>query len=224
MRGCGDARRAAGAAPGGRDFAAQDRRARREARSAVALAGSDVSVKLALPRPLLHASTALLLTALLDSWRLFRGVLVAAGVAAVLFEGARLYWPVVAAWARRTVPVFRPSEEGRPSGAGWLFLGYALAAWLPPPAPAAAVLAGALADPAAAVVGGRLGAAGVRKSWPGTAAAFLVAAAAVWVWGFAPQVGLVAGAVAAGLERWPGPFDDNLLVAPGVGLVVWWLV
>lgn len=181
-------------------------------------------MRVALPRPLLHASTALLLTALLDSWRLFRGVLVATGLAAVLFEAARLYWPAVAAWAQRTVPVFRPGEEWKLSGAGWLFLGYALAAWLPPPAPAAGVLAAALADPAAAVVGRRFGAAGARKSWPGTAAAFAVAAAAVWAWGCAPHVGLVAGAVAAGLERWPGPFDDNLLLAPSVGLVVWWLV
>lgn len=220
MSGCGGI----GGAPGVRAFGAQDRKARSGARSAVALAACGIPVKVALPRPLLHASTALLLAALLDSWRLFRGVLVATGIAAVLFEAARLHWPAVAAWAARTVPVFRPGEGRKPSGAGWLFLGYALAAWFPPPAPAAAVLAGALADPAAAVIGRRFGAAGARKSWPGTATAFLVAAAAVWVWGAAPPAGLLAGAVAAALERWPGPFDDNLLVAPGVGLVVWWLV
>jgi hypothetical protein len=37
-----------------------------------------------------------------------------------------------------------------------------------------------------------------------------------------PWLGVVGGALAAMLlERWPGPLNDNLVVAPGVALIVW---
>ncbi len=174
-------------------------------------------------RPALHASTAFLLLTLLGSAHLLRAALLAAGLAAVMFEVLRLGLSPVRDFTARLVPVFRPQEARRPSGAAWLFLGYALSAWLPPPATVSAVLAGALADPAAAVVGMRLGG-GLAKSWPGTFAAFAVATAALWWIGDIHFLAaLVAGAVAAVLERWPGPLDDNLLIAPGVGLTVWWL-
>lgn len=179
-------------------------------------------MKAGLLRPGLHAGTALLLLTLLESWQLLRSILLLAGLAAVAFDALRLSQQRVGELALRLVPVFRPHEAARPSGAAWLFVGYALAAWMPPPAPAAALLAGALADPAAALVGGWLGG-GLAKSWPGTAAAFGVAAAALWLFGIPPLSAAAAGAVAAVLERWPGPFDDNLLMAPGVGLMVWWL-
>jgi len=180
-------------------------------------------VNRALVRPLLHASTGLLLLALLHSWHLFRLVLVAGGLAAAIFEAARLRFPSVAAWAEHLVPVFRPHEARRPSGAGWLFVGYALVAWLPPPAPAVAVLSGSLADPAAAVIGRRFGG-GSRKSWAGTAAAMTVTTASAWLWGLPLGNAFLAGVVGSAVERWPGCFDDNLVLAPGVGLTVWWLV
>lgn len=174
-------------------------------------------------RPALHAGTALLLLTVLVSARLFRAVLVAAGLAAVVFETLRLAFPPVQDLAARVVPVFRAREARRPSGAGWLFLGFALCAWMPLPASMSAVLAGALADPAAAVVGSRFGH-GVPKSWPGTLAAFLAGALALWVIArLSPAVAVTGAVVAALLERWPGRFDDNLLIAPGVGLTVWWL-
>jgi dolichol kinase len=180
-------------------------------------------VKSRLLRPALHAGTALLLLALLDSERAFRAVLVVAGLAAVALEALRLGCSPVRDLAARLVPVFRPREAARPSGAAWLFLGYALCAWMPLPATVSAVLAGALADPAAAVVGGRFGR-GRPKSWPGTLAVFVMAVVLlrVVVHLHLPPA-LLAGLVAALLERWPGPFDDNLLIAPGVGLSVWWL-
>ncbi len=180
-------------------------------------------MKAGLLRSLLHASTALLLLTLLESWRLLRIALLAAGLAAIVFEVVRLGFPAVRDLVAKLVPVFRPEEARRPSGAGWLLASYALAAWLPAPAPMAAVLAGALADPAAATVGRRFGA-GVSKSWPGTLGALAVATAALWLAGISPLVAVAAGVVAAALERWPGPFDDNLLIAPGVGLTVWWLL
>ena len=173
-------------------------------------------------RPLLHAATALLLLTLLQSWQALRGTLVLVGLLAVAFETLRLSRTDVRDFAARWVPVFRPQEAGRPSGAVWLFVGYALAAWMPVPAPAAAVVAGALADPAAALVGGRFGR-GRPKSWLGTAAALAVAAGGLWLLGLPPLAVAGGGLAAAALERWPGPINDNLLVAPGVGLVVWWL-
>lgn len=173
-------------------------------------------------RPLLHAGTALLLLTLFHSWQALRGALVLGGLVAVAFEVLRLSRPEVRQLAARWVPVFRPHEATRPSGAAWLFVGYALAAWMPAPAPAAAVLAGALADPAAALVGERFGR-GRSKSWPGTVAALAVAAGAMWLAGIPPLAAGAAGLAAAALEHWSGPVNDNLLVAPGAGLVVWWL-
>jgi dolichol kinase len=164
-----------------------------------------------------------MLLPLLDSARTFRALLLAAGLAAAAFEALRLGFPAVGDLAARLVPVFRPRESSRPSGAMWLFLGYALCAWMPLPASASSVVAGALADPAAAVVGTRFGK-GRPKSWPGTLAALVMAAVALWVFVHLPlRLALLAALVAALLERWSGPFDDNLLIAPGVGLTVWWL-
>ena len=180
-------------------------------------------MKAGLLRPVLHASTAVILLALPVSERAFRVLLIAAGLGAVLFEALRLGLPSIRAFTARLVPVFRSREAARPSGAGWLLVGYALCARMPLPAAMSAVVAGALADPAAAVVGTMFGG-GVPKSWPGTAAAFVVALVAlpVIVNLSLPVAGLAA-LVAAALERWSGPLDDNLLIAPGVGLTVWWL-
>jgi dolichol kinase len=180
-------------------------------------------VKAGLLRPALHASTALVLLTLPVSAGLFRTVLLAAGLGAVAFEALRLTLPPVRDLAARLVPVFRPREAGRPSGAAWLFLGYALCAWMPLPASISGVVAGALVDPAAALVGTQWGR-GLPKSWPGTLAAFLVGLVALRL--MVPlnlPAALLAALVASLLERWPGPFDDNLLIAPGVGLTVWWL-
>lgn len=179
-------------------------------------------MKAAALRPLLHASTAFLLLTRLESWPAFRSALVLVGLAAVAFEVLRLTRREVHAHAARWLPVFRPDEATRPSGAAWLFVGYALVAWMPAPAPVAAVLAAALADPAAALVGGRFGR-GLPKSWPGTIAALAVAAGGSWLAGIPPVAAGAAGLTAAALERWSGPVNDNLLIAPGVGLVVWWL-
>jgi dolichol kinase len=180
-------------------------------------------VKTGLLRPALHAGTVIILLPLVDSARTFRAALLAAGLGAVAFEALRLGLPPVRDLAARLVPVFRPREAARPSGAAWLCLGYALCAWMPPTASVSAVLAGALADPAAAVVGTRFGSGG-PKSWPGTLAAFVMAAVVLRVVVHLPlSAAVLAGLVAALLERWPGPFDDNLLIAPGVGLTVWWL-
>lgn len=173
-------------------------------------------------RPLLHASSALILLTLLHSWQLLRIVSMVGLFTAMLLETLRLTRPRFRDFLARVVPVFRPDEASRPTGAAWLSAAYALAVWLPPRAGIAGVLVGALADPAASLIGSRWGR-GRRKSWPGTLGALGTAVFALWLLGVPPVAVAAASAVATGLERWPGPFDDNLLVGPAAGVMVWWL-
>jgi dolichol kinase len=126
---------------------------------------------------LLHAASAALALLALVSLPTLRFGALGVAVAALAFEAARLRMPGFSQWMAARIPVFRPREATRMSGAAWLAVGYALAAWLPPPGPVAGILAGALADPAASWVGGKWGG-GRKKSWPGTIAAGTVTAVA----------------------------------------------
>lgn len=171
-------------------------------------------------RRLLHAATAAILVVIpLAGWSLLRPAVLGAAAGMILLETARLGVPRFGAWLARALPVYRAPEARRPSGAAWLWLGYAAAVWLPAPAAAAGILAAALADPAAAAVGERWGR-GPGKTWAGTAAALAAAAAALVALGLPPRAAGAGALAAAALERWPGPFDDNLLLAPGVAAVV----
>lgn len=174
----------------------------------------------ALLRRSLHAATGavLLVTAWLP-WHQFRtGIWVIASLV-LLVDAARLLHPGLHQTLARVFPVFRPHESRRPSGAAWLWLGYALAVLTPPSPGRAGILVGALADPVAAIVGERFGLPS-RKSWQGSLAGLAVAAAALAALRL-PLTAVISGAIVATLlERWPGPFDDNLVVAPGVALAV----
>lgn len=170
-------------------------------------------------RRVLHvASAGVLLPALHSTAALRVGLVWVAGLAA-LIEFTRLASPRVREWMGALVPVFRPRETGGVSGALWLAFGYALTGWLVMPAPVTGILAGALADPAASWAGGRWGGGG-RKSWAGSGAALLVIIAVVLTVGARPETALAGGLVGTALERWPGPLDDNLLLAPGVAVTV----
>lgn len=171
-------------------------------------------------RPLLHVSSAAILLLALWSWDALRLVLTAGGAAALAFEALRLRVPTFRDWLAALVPVFRPREAEQVSGAAWLALGYAAVSWLPAPAPGAAILTAALADPAGAIVGARFGR-GERKSWPGTAAVGVTALLALSALGW-PWLSVLGGAtVAAVVERWSAPLDDNLVVPIAVGVAVW---
>jgi dolichol kinase len=88
------------------------------------------------------------------------------------------------------------------------------------PAATVGILAGAFADPAASLVGSKYGGDGVKKCWAGSAAAASVAAIVLLLVGI-PLIPAIAGALTAMvLERWSGPLNDNLVVPPGVALVV----
>jgi len=172
-------------------------------------------------RRLIHASTSLiLLVGLTGGWSLLRVLATLAVPLAAALEWWRISSPRGDV-LQRLVPVYRPAEAARPSGAFWLSIGYAAALWFPMPGAAAGVLAGAVADPVASAVGSRWGGSVGRKTWVGTAGALGVTFAACLVVGLPWLVALIAALAGAGLERWSGPFDDNLLLAPGVAATVW---
>ena len=172
-------------------------------------------------RRTIHASTAtILLLGVLGDWTLLR--LVSAGLfgLAMAVELIRVRHESFRAALARRVPVFRPEESHRASGAFWLLAGYAGAAWFPVPGPAAGILSAALSDPAASAVGTRWGG-GAAKSWIGTAAAWVVSALVLALLGLS-WVAVLSGSTAnAALERWPGRFNDNLLMPIGVAAAVW---
>jgi dolichol kinase len=148
------------------------------------------------------------------------GAMLAAAVAA---DAVRLHPGARVALDRRLPGVFRPSESGRPSGATLLAAGYLLAVVvLPAEAAAAGILALAVGDPAAAVVGRWYGARGgvTGKTWAGSLTCFLGAAGAMWL---LPSLGVAAavagGAMAALVERRAGPLD-NLVLPLLTGLLV----
>ena len=158
------------------------------------------------------------LLALLSPAALRLGTLYLA-VTAVVLEILRLRVPAVGRGLAAVVPVYREREQERPSGAMWLSIGYAVAAWMPPHAAVAGILAGGLADPAGAVGGSRLGR-GARKSLPGSLAVTVTALLAVRAAGLPWAAAAGAAATAAVVERWAGPLDDNLVIAPAVSLAV----
>lgn len=172
-------------------------------------------------RRVIHASTAFVaLLAAGMGWERVRLLLIGVVVLAGLVETARLTSPGFSNHLHRIVPVFRAGEKRRPSGAFWLAVGFAVASWVPLPGAAAGILCGALADPAAALVGSRWGG-GKPKSWVGSLTAFGVAGVLLLTLGLSVIGAMVGGLLAAGLERWSRPLDDNLVIAPGVSLFVW---
>lgn len=176
-----------------------------------------------LRRSLHVASAAFLLLVPIASWTTFRVVVLGAAVLAVGLESVRLRFPGVRAWLARVVPVFRPVEASQPCGAMWLAVGYGIASLFASSAPMAGILVGAVADPAAAWIG-EAGRKTTGKTWRGSAGHFAVASAVLLFAGFSWTGSFVAAAVGTVLERWPGPFNDNLLVPPAVAASVSLLV
>ena len=171
-------------------------------------------------RRVLHAATPLLiLPAVWLPWDHVRRLLIVLAVAAVASELVRLNVPAVRAFWQRTLPVWRPHEDERFSGAMWLAIAFAIAAHAPTAAALGGILAAAWADPAASLVGGLTGK-GRRKTLAGSGTVLVITAGVVLVVGYSLAVAFVAGTVAAVLERWAVGPDDNLWVAPGVAVTL----
>ena len=173
-------------------------------------------------RRLLHASSALvLLLHFFGSPDLLRNGLMCCAALAVILDLLRVTRPAFGVVITGLVPVFRASESTRLSGATWLSVGYALASWFPHPAVTAGIMVGAFADPAASWAGSTIAKPTTKKTWVGSGAAAVVAAVVLLTTGIS-LIAVVSGAAAAMvLERWSGPLNDNLVVAPGVALTVW---
>lgn len=171
-------------------------------------------------RRVLHGVTATVLLGVpLLSSSAFRFLVAGVALAFAVVDVARLGEPRVHAAIARAFPVFRASETRRPSGALWLWMGYLAATFLPAPGPAAGILVAAVADPVASAVGTRFGPVG-HKTWQGSLGVLVTACVALLVLRL-PGPAVVGGTFAAVLlERWPGPFDDNLVMAPGVAATV----
>lgn len=151
------------------------------------------------------------------------GVLTAALLVAVVLDLARLRGGFQA-WLDRWLPgVYRPEETPGVSGATLLVVGYLLAVAMVPARPAAGgILALAVGDPAASVVGRRFAGARDRlgKSWPGSLACFAAAGGALWALPDLPLPAAAAGgAMAALIERRAGRLD-NLLIPVGVAMLL----
>ena len=148
-------------------------------------------------------------------------MLVAAAAAA---EAARLLSRrAAAALTRVSGGTFRPAESRVPSGAATLAVGYALAWWLFPPAVAeTAIVVTAVADPAAAVVGSRLGR-GASKSIAGSLACAGAAALALAAFRVGPSALVAAAVCAAVAERAPWRGMDNIAVPLLVGALLRWM-
>jgi dolichol kinase len=100
----------------------------------------------------------------------------------------------------------------------WLAVGYAAASWFPAPAPAAGILVGALADPAAAFGGALIGSTD-KKTWVGTVVHFGVGVALLRALPGPWHVAVVAALAGALVERWSGPLNDNATVPLAVAFV-----
>lgn len=155
-----------------------------------------------------------------DPW--MRPGIIAMVVVAGLIDLARVVFG--RAWLDRLLPgVYRDPEPFGISGATFLTLGYLLAVFLfPREAAAGGILALAVGDPAAAIVGrwyaGRTGHRG--KSWAGSLACCVacipVIVALPW---YDLPAAAAAGAMAALVERRGGPLD-NVLVPVAVAMLL----
>jgi dolichol kinase len=166
-----------------------------------------------------HASTsALLLLPPVLGWSHTRLILAGLVVFWAAVEVARIRSNSVNFFFSRVLPVFRPQERTRPSGAFWLIIGHALCSWYSAPAAVVGILCGSLADPAAAWIGSAFGK-GPGKTWAGSGAAFVVGVGVGLVVGLFWPVAITLGVVVSLVERYSGWVDDNLLVGPAAGMV-----
>ena len=168
-------------------------------------------------------------------WLPRRAVLV--GLAALLavalvVEVGRLRTPRGRVWFGRVVgALLREHERDRWSGATWMLASYLLATLLfPRPAAVAAMLAVALGDAAAAVVGrwvgarraARVGHAPRRKTLAGSVACAAATAAGALAVAGLPLAPSIVAALAAAAAEYPDVFiDDNVRVALAAGGAAW---
>lgn len=177
-----------------------------------------------LPRKIWHAAGALIVVAYrgfdLSRW-LVAGFLLAVAACLVALDFLRPRWPALQALFRRKLSLILDEKDMRGlNGSTLYFGGCGLAVALFPEDPASAgILALALGDPAAAIVGSKVHSPRWgRVSLAGSSACFVAATLAARV--FLPwPVALAGGAAAMLLEAFAGSKLDNLAIPLGTALV-----
>jgi len=153
-------------------------------------------------------------------WRISPGLALALAGAmlggSLMVEAARRWWPWLNRLLWQLLPtVFRDSEDRRALGSTWFAAG-ALVSFLlfGRDIGGTAVLFLCWGDPAAEIVGRRLGRADQGKTLAGSLgcllACSLAGAVGVGIGGLSPWAALVGAGVATIVERWSPPPDDNL--------------
>jgi dolichol kinase len=190
--------------------------------------------QVSLLRKLLHAAMAIVPAA--GWWLAPWAAVVLAGlflVGSLAVEVARRRWPGINRWLWRLLPsVFRDWEDDHLLGSTWFAAGVAGALLLfGVDAGGVAVLFLAWGDPVAEVVGRQWGGLLEGKTLAGTAGCLVVclvaAGVGVSVGGLHPLAAIAGAVVAALVERWSPPPDDNLWMPILSGLAVaagQWLV
>ncbi len=179
-------------------------------------------------RKAIHLATASVPLALAHAWIPASGLrwalLVLALVALVAEAGRRLMPPLAAAITRVAGTLFRERERRGITGATWLAVAMAVAAWsLPEPSAIAALWAVAVGDSAAALAG-RLAAAPGGKTLIGSLACVVATMLGVWwLTPATPGIAALIGLAASVAERLPSRIDDNLRVTAGAGVAAWLL-
>jgi diacylglycerol kinase (CTP) len=176
-------------------------------------------------RRVFHAANGLVLAAILfrvpSSRSLVTLVLGGILLCLVLLDLVRLGFPLVnRIFFRAFLLLASPREARRPASSTWYVLGVLLALLLfPLEASVPGILVLALADPAASVVGRRLGRRPMGKgTWEGSAVFFVVAFGTLALFTSWP-VALATALATSAVETLPWPVDDNLsvpLVSAGV--------
>lgn len=150
--------------------------------------------------------------------------LLGAGIAAIVAEAVRAAVPPFNDLLLRSIPLFKPAERTRVTGATFMLLAAMLAfVWFSREVAVLGLLFVAVGDPAAAIVGSRSGRGRLfGKSLAGTLAFAVAAGTAATLTALHPDVPLawwlaVGVAVAAVVELLPLPLDDNFTVPLAAG-------
>jgi len=198
-----------------------------EAREVRAPARKGQRGRLSLVRKLIHLTMAVVpAIGWLGSYPLALGLAGVALLASLLVEAARRWWPALNHLLWRLLPTtFRAWEDRRVLGSTWFSLGMFVALFLfGRDAGGTAVLFLAWGDASAELAGRAWGGAAQGKTLAGSLgcllACLLAGAVGVYFGGLSPWAAGAGAVVAALVERWSPPPDDNLWLPLLSGLTI----
>ncbi len=183
---------------------------------------------MSLLRKLIHLAMAWLpALGWLISYQLELALAAAFFLASAVVEMARRRWQWVNRLLWRLLPsTFRSDEGQKVFGSTWFAVGaLATLVLFGRDIGSTAVLMLTWGDPAAELIGRKLGRPGRRKTLAGSIGCLLACLLAAWVGmslgGLSPLVAVTGAVVATLAERWSPPPDDNVWLPLAAGLVMW---